>query len=281
MAVDRDVRVGGNRITITEAGQGGRPLLLLHGFTGARTDFERCIDPLAELGWHIVAPDQRGHGDSDKPADEASYSFDLFRADALELADVLGWSTFALLGHSMGGMIAQLVATGSPDRVAALVLMDTSGAGLEVDEKLRDLGIEVARTQGTGVIADLTAGKDGPLTNEAYLRACAEDPTYEARGERNLRAASGAMYAAMLAAITDRTEHYDALVAVTCPTLVIVGSFDEPFIEPSRRMASMIPAARLEVIEGGGHSPQFEAPDAWWQVLSGFLAEVAAGTGEA
>ncbi len=277
MATDRDIALGALRLTVTEAGAGGRPLLLLHGFTGARTDFEHWIDPLAELGYHVVAPDQRGHGASDQPDDEAAYSFEAFRDDALALADALGWDRFALLGHSMGGMIAQHVAIAAPERLAALVLMDTGAGPLSVDPALRDMGIEVARSQGTGVIADLTAGQDGPLTNEAYLRACAEDPTYAARGERNLRAASGAMYAAMLLAITEGEERYGALgAAVTCPTLVIVGSFDEPFIEPSARMAAVIDGAELAVIPDGGHSPQFEAPAAWWSALSGFLRPLGA-----
>ena len=51
-------------LAVAEAGAGGRSLLLLHGFTGAKEDFTEWLDPLAELGWHVVAPDQRGHGES-------------------------------------------------------------------------------------------------------------------------------------------------------------------------------------------------------------------------
>ena len=66
-------------VAVAEAGVGGRPLLLVHGFTGAKEDFTDWLDPLAELGWHAVAPDQRGHGESSQPADEAAYSFDALR----------------------------------------------------------------------------------------------------------------------------------------------------------------------------------------------------------
>ena len=65
-------------LRVAEAGTGGRPLLLLHGFTGAKDDFTDYLDPLAELGWHAVAPDQRGHGASAQPHDEMAYSFDAF-----------------------------------------------------------------------------------------------------------------------------------------------------------------------------------------------------------
>ena len=58
----RTLSVGPVDLAIAEAGDGGRPLLLLHGFTGAKEDFTEWLDPLAALGWHGVAPDHRGHG---------------------------------------------------------------------------------------------------------------------------------------------------------------------------------------------------------------------------
>ena len=73
----RDVRLGDVRLAIAEAGVGGRPILLVHGFTGAKEDFTDFLEPLAERGWHAVAPDLRGHGASDHPGDEASYSLEI------------------------------------------------------------------------------------------------------------------------------------------------------------------------------------------------------------
>ena len=51
----------------------------------------------------------------------------------------------------------------------------------------------------------------------------------------------------------------------------MVGEHDAPFRRPSERMAAAIPGARLAVIQGAAHSPQFEAPAAWWAAVSGFL----------
>ena len=276
MVHDRVVDVGDVRLTISEAGVGGRPLLLLHGFTGARNDFERWIEPLAERGWHVVVPDHRGHGDSDKPEAEDAYGFEIFAADALALVDQLGWERFALLGHSMGGMVAQVLTLTAPARVAALVLMDTSHKPLRVDPSLVELGVTTAREHGVHVIADLQSEIDDPLASDAYRRLCEADPDYAARGDRNLRASSPAMYAAMLTAITGPSEdRLDLLAGVGCPALVLVGDQDAPFRKPSERMAATIPDARLAVLPDAGHSPQFESPDAWWAALSGFLDEVA------
>lgn len=280
MVRDRTVSLGEVELTISEAGAGGRPLLLLHGFTGARTDFDRWLEPLAEAGWHVVAPDHRGHGASDKPDDEAAYSFETFAHDALALADLLGWERFVLLGHSMGGMIAQVLTLAAPARVAALVLMDTSHKAVRIDPNLVDLGVATARAEGVHVIADLLSSVDDPLETEAYRRLCEADPDYAAHGDRNLRASSPAMYAAMLTLITSQGDRLDELaVGVRCPTLVLVGDQDAPFRKPSDRMAAAIPGARLMVLPDAGHSPQFESPDAWWGALSSFLSEVAASPG--
>ena len=98
---------------------GGRPLMLVHGFTGAKEDFSDFLLRLAERGWHVVAPDLRGHGASDKPDDEGAYALPIFAGDVFALADTLGWSSFTLLGHSMGGMIAQHMLLAAPDRIDA------------------------------------------------------------------------------------------------------------------------------------------------------------------
>src|SRR5438270_1778432 len=119
----RTLHVDGVDLALAEAGDGGRPILLVHGFCGAKEDFADHLDRLGELGWHAVAPDLRGHGSSEHPSGETAYDFDVFVADLVALADELGWPRFVLLGHAMGGMLAQLVALEHPDRVAALILM--------------------------------------------------------------------------------------------------------------------------------------------------------------
>jgi 3-oxoadipate enol-lactonase len=276
---DRVLQVGDIALTVSEAGPGGRPLLLVHGYTGARSDFADYLEPLAARGWHVVAPDLRGHGDSSKPPAEDAYSLAIFATDLLGLADVLGFARFAILGHSMGGMLTQELVLREPDRVTALILMDTGHGALAVDPELVELGVTVARTEGIDVVADVMAmTDDGPLTNAAYLRLVDEDPTYKERGDRNLRAASPAMFAAMLQQISQQEDRLERLAGLDLPTLVIVGELDEPFVEPSRRMAEAIVGARLAMVPDGGHSPQFEAPEAWWVAVSTFLDEVAADT---
>ena len=275
---ERSVDNGSIHLTIAEEGVGGRPLMLVHGFTGAKEDFADFVVPLASRGWHVVAPDLRGHGASDKPTDEAAYTLPIFAGDVLALADTLGWERFTLLGHSMGGMIAQHILLGAPDRIEALVLMDTAHGPLEGLVDPATIGRAIAFVRANGIEAWKLAQDANPtLRSPADERVRAERPGYIEFGDRKLLAASPAMVASVLGQFATVDDRLEQLAAHFTPTLVIVGEQDAPFVGPSERMADVMPGASLAVIPDGGHSPQFEAPDAWWSALSTFLDRVQEG----
>jgi len=270
------VEVGGVRMAVLEAGRGGRPLLLVHGFTGCKEDFADEVPRLAELGFHVVAPDLVGHGSSTHHDDESAYSFAGFAADLLALADHLGWGRFDLVGHSMGGMVAQVLVLDHRERVDRLVLMDTHHGRIEdLDAELVAMGVEVARTQGLEVIQQLLREVQDPTDSPAYERVCAERPGYREWAEAKMLACSPAMYAAMLAAMEAADDRLERLAELSCPTLVVVGELDRSFVAGSERLAATIPGARLAVLPDGGHCPQFEATDAWRAAVDGFLAPAA------
>jgi pimeloyl-ACP methyl ester carboxylesterase len=271
---ERTVAVGDIELVIAESGVGGRPLLLLHGFTGTKEDFTEWLDPLAARGWHAVAPDHRGHGASTHPESEDAYSFSLFAQDTLALADALGWDRFALLGHSMGGMVAQVMAITASPRLTALVLMDTGHGPVDgLDPDLVAAAIGIVRDKGIDVLADLVADMSSPLDTEAHRRLRAERPGYAEFEDRKMRASSPFMYAAMSAVFLSGPDRLDDLARLpgSLPALVIVGDQDTPFIGPSKRMTTAIAGASLAVIADAGHSPQFENPAGWWTALSAFL----------
>jgi 2-succinyl-6-hydroxy-2,4-cyclohexadiene-1-carboxylate synthase len=114
----------GVRLAVERTGE-GPPFLMVHGFTGAKEDFADHAPRFAEHT-EVVLFDHRGHGASDKPADVAAYSLDRLAEDTLQVADALGFERFTLLGYSMGGMVARRLVLAHPERVGALVLLDTS-----------------------------------------------------------------------------------------------------------------------------------------------------------
>ncbi len=276
---ERTVEIAGHggpvSIALAEAGSGGRPLLLVHGFTGAKEDFTDFLDPLAERGWHAVAPDQRGHGASSQPEEEEAYTFQAFAADLFGLLDALGWERCVALGHSMGGMVVQTAILERPERFDGLVLMDTSHRGLRADPELIELGVALARTEGIAAVlaAQEALGADQPLGTGPHQRLVDTREGYKAFGDRKMLASSAHMYAAMLQTITAATsiDRLPDLPRIAVPTLVLVGEEDAPFRKPSARMAEEIPGAELVVLPDGGHSPQFECTELWWKALTAFL----------
>jgi 3-oxoadipate enol-lactonase len=277
MVSTRGVHVGDVQLRIAEAGEGGRPFLLVHGFTGAKEDFTDALDLLAARGWHAVAPDLRGHGDSDKPEGEDRYSLEIFAADLLGLVDALRWERLLLLGHSMGGMVAQHIAVTHRERLTGLVLMDTTHGPVDwVDQESFAMGRALVVEHGMAALleAQKTRRDTDPLVSPASLRLLRERPGYEEFGDRKFLAASEHMWLAMSAELRAQSDRLASLERVRVPTLVLVGEQDTPFIPHSERMAKTIPGARLAVIPDAGHSPQFENTDGWWAALGPFLEEV-------
>ena len=267
------------KLDFVEEGAGGRPFMLVHGFTGAKEDFTEWLKPLAEAGWHAVAPDNRGHGSSEKPDDVALYTFDALADDLLALASKL-WgddTPFVLLGHSMGGMVAQVIALRCPDRIAGLVLMDTLYGPLPFvsSDDIAD-AIAVVQEQGVEGLHAIFEERGSTLDTPAHLRLLAERPGYKEFNDRKFLDTAPAAYAGLLTAMFESADRLDSLRALKMPTLVITGDQDKPIVQPSHDMAAAIPGAELAIIPDAGHSPQFENPDAWWTALSAFLVRVGA-----
>ena len=123
---------------LDEGPRNGDPVLLIHGF--ASTMAVNWINPgwvqtLTEAGYRVVALDNRGHGDSDKPHDAAVYTPQAMAGDAAALLDHLGIGRAHVMGYSMGARISAFLAIGHPDRVETLVF---GGLGIGMVEGVGD-----------------------------------------------------------------------------------------------------------------------------------------------
>ena len=116
-------RSDGNQIAFDVTGQ-GPTIILLHGGGGSRQSWHKIgyVDG-AKDSFRVIAMDIRGHGESDKPIDQASYTTDQLVRDILAVADYCGANTFVLWGFSYGGNISRYLAAQS-DRVAGSIIMD-------------------------------------------------------------------------------------------------------------------------------------------------------------
>ncbi len=116
-------QTNGIRLHCIEAGPRNGPLvILLHGFPEFWWGWRYQIGSLAQAGFRVLAPDQRGYNLSDKPTGRRAYHIDTLAKDVIGLADALGRETFHLVGHDWGGIVAWWVATRYPQRVTKLVI---------------------------------------------------------------------------------------------------------------------------------------------------------------
>jgi haloacetate dehalogenase len=123
--------VNGIRLAYDQSGA-GYPLMLLHGFPRTRRLWSRVTPALAER-FTVVAPDRRGYGDSERPAQPAAFDGSVIAQDHMQLARQLGWDRFLVAGHDRGAPIARRMAAGYPETIAGAVILDTlpQGAGYE------------------------------------------------------------------------------------------------------------------------------------------------------
>jgi pimeloyl-ACP methyl ester carboxylesterase len=262
--------VNGVELVYDDLGRGARPFVLVHGFTGFRDDFRDQLPALAALGRTIVY-DHRGHGDSSRSDDPASYDFAQLIDDLRDLLDALGAAPCDLLGHSMGGMIALRFALAYPRRVASLVLMDTAARAPDHMPRapLAAAGA-IARSDGMATLAALLRGRaaDDPTRPEAERRLEREmgDAFWERR-RRRLVAMDPEAFAVLALELVDQTPLTDRLHEITCPTLVMVGEQDVGFLSPASELAEGIRPAKLVTIPAAAHSPQLENPAAWMTAI--------------
>jgi 2-succinyl-6-hydroxy-2,4-cyclohexadiene-1-carboxylate synthase len=278
---ERRVAVNGVELAVEEHGAGARALVLVHGFSGFRQDFAPVIDALLPHAQRIVALDLRGHGASTHTGDAATYTLDVLADDVRGALAALGIARCDLLGHSMGGMLAQRVALADPQRVALLLLMSTSAEALEwINEDHIRLAAYVGSEQGMTKLAEVLRARaaDDPTRGEADRRLERAWGAERFWGWRDARviAMDPVAYQALGLALKRAPDFRAHLSALRCPALVAVGALDAEFVEASPRLAAAIRGARHVVIPNAGHQPQLEAPAAFVDALREHLARVRA-----
>lgn len=283
----------GQKLCYQTFGDGRAPAILLVMGLGAQMvlwDDSFC-ESLARCGYRVIRFDNRDIGRSsriDIPvkvdfADlvmkqmrgepiNAPYALKDLAADAVGLLDALDIKRAHVVGASMGGMIAQEMALGAPDRIDQLILMSTSHGPIdELDSETVEVGLAVLREQGLPALLELITllPKAEPTASEVRVRA--ERPGYVEFADGKVHRCSGAMYAAMGMELTSRPDRLADLESLSMPTLVIVGDEDRLMLAPSHRIAQAVPGAELVVVPDAAHCPQFENPDPWWKAVSSFL----------
>ena len=262
--------VAGSRLGYVRTGS-GPALVLLHGFASSIYTWKDVIPALARTH-DVVALDLPGFGASDQPP---GLSWEDLPRSVFGLMDRLGIPRASLVGNSLGGAVAVMLAVDRPDRVERLALVDS--AGYNLDPADRPLLLRLVGSPVNGVVRALPVRRllvrlalrqvfhDDRLVTpervEEYLAPMARPGALAAL--RSLTASQGVGAADFARRIGD----------VAAPTLIVWGREDRWIpLEQGRRFEAAIRGSRLVVIDECGHMPQEERPEPFLEAVSPFLA---------
>ncbi|MCB9680618.1 MAG: alpha/beta hydrolase [Alphaproteobacteria bacterium] len=271
----------------------GRTVVLLHGKNFSGAYWGPTVEALTGAGYRVVVPDQIGFGKSSKPA-AFQYTFHALAEATLDLLDALEVDRFAVVGHSMGGMLATRLALLHPDRVEQLVLLNPIGLE-DWQEKVPYVGVDAwyaaerAKTP-EGIQAYMTASYFDGHWKPAYAPLTTMLAGWQVGPDVDRIAWTSALTYDMI--FTQPVIHDVDRLAV--PTLLLIGDRDRTALGKNlvpaevaatmgdyprlaREAAARIPGATLVLLPGLGHLPQVEAPAKTHKALIAFLDGGSAG----
>jgi non-heme chloroperoxidase len=239
----------GVRLQYADSGpRDGRPVLLLHGYSDSSFSFSRILE-LMPADLRLIIPDQRGHGDSERPAD--GYTPGALAEDAIAVLDALGVASADVVGHSMGSFVAQHMAVRAPHRVSGLVLVGSAvtPANAVVRSMMADVGA-LSDPVDPAFVREFQMSTLYRPVPEAFLdRVIAESLKLPAR-----------VWKSVLAGLLDASAMPAG--AIGCPTAILWGDHDAIFGRSEQDdLLRRIPGAWLHVFRDVGHDPQWEVPE--------------------
>ena len=243
----------------------GPPVVLIHGYTDNARDWVPLI-PFLNKHDRLIVVDIRGHGQSDKP--ECCYSKIDFAYDIELLLNALHIQKADIVGHSLGSMIAQVLAEQWPDRVRKVILISSTGGpepGTIPKKPSYDFAAEIRKLKEP-------IDPDSPFMVEWWASPTPVNEEFIRRQRRDAAGIPLAVWLAVLEQGANASDIQSNLPKLKAPTLLIWGSKD-PIMEEDVRQSlrDALPGAKVKVFEGLGHNPFWEEPEAVAKVVNGFL----------
>ncbi|NED14632.1 alpha/beta hydrolase [Streptomyces sp. SID9124] len=251
------------------------PVLLLHGLMGRASHWASTADWLAERH-RPVGLDQRGHGDSEKPAD-GPYTRDAYVADAEAVIEQLGLAPVTLVGHSMGALTAWQLAAKRPDLVRALVICDMRASALgaasqrEWEDWFRSWPLPFESPDAVR----RWFGEEDPWTERPSASRGAFYAEVMAEGDDGWRPVFSRRQMLESRATWVFDAHWEELAQVRCPTLVLRGLDGELGRAEAQEMVRVLPRGQYAEVADAGHLVHFDQPDGWRAAVEPFLQQLA------
>jgi N-formylmaleamate deformylase len=248
----------GIRIHYLRTGGARPPVVLLHGLMGSGA----CWTPLASAldgEFDVVMPDARGHGGSSAP--DHGYRYDDLASDVVGLIRTLGLSRPVLVGHSMGGMTAAVVARRGAEILRGLILVDPTFLSSARQREVHESDVADQHRQ-------VLCSAKSELVARARARHPHRSPELvEIQAEARLRTRLAAFDV-----LTPPSPAYrDVVAAIDVPSLLVIG--DSPVVTPdmAAELCGVNPRLRVEQIPHAGHGLPFDQPERLGEVVVSFL----------
>jgi pimeloyl-ACP methyl ester carboxylesterase len=267
----------GARIYYEETGS-GTPILFIHEFGG---DYRSWQDQVRRFGrgWRCITWSARGYPRSDAPDDPALYGQDSFNGDAIAVLDAAGAAKAHVVGLSMGGYTALMLATRFPERVISCVAAG-AGSGALKATRAQFLEESLARASEFERAGRIDAASYGlsptrvqlqskdPIGWRVFVEQLAEHPAHAAaKTLRTVQAGRSSLY-----------DLEKELAGIKLPVLLLVGDEDEPCLDVNLWMKRLMPTARLGLLPASGHAINLEEPELFNLLVERFVTEVERGS---
>ncbi|RFU66305.1 2-succinyl-6-hydroxy-2,4-cyclohexadiene-1-carboxylate synthase [Peribacillus glennii] len=249
----------------------GKPLLLLHGFTGSLETWSSLVQKY-ESRYQFIMVDLIGHGKTDSPHDYTRYTTEKAAEDLKNILETLGIKKACLLGYSLGGRLALSFACIYPEYVDRLVLESASpGLLTEKERKIRrESDRQLAERITRNGVADFIEYWQGiPLFKTQ--QSLPEDKRQEMRRQRLSNSETGLAGSLLGMGTGSQPSWWDHLQNLQFPVMLVTGEFDEKFCTIARQMQKLINNCEWKIIKGAGHAIHVEVDEKFGKIVSEFL----------
>ncbi|QGG95315.1 alpha/beta fold hydrolase [Actinomarinicola tropica] len=280
------IQIHGHDVTYRRGGR-GEVVVLIHGLAGSSRTWREIMPTLAD-SYDVIAPDLLGHGESAKPVGD--YSLGAFASGLRDLLGALDVPSATIVGQSFGGGVAMQLAYQHPELCDRLVLIASGGLGREVSWLLRLVTLPGVEHLMPLVFPRVAADRGEDL-NRFLARRGVHLPHVAEMWRAYASLAGVENRAAFIRTIRGVVEPRGQVVsaldrlylAAHLPTLIVWGDADDIIpVSHAHAAHAAIPGSRLVILDGVGHFPHLQAPDALLEALTDFLATTpAAGSSAA
>jgi len=266
------VEVNGQTFHIETAGA-GRPLVLLHGFTGSAANW-RAHQPAFTSRFRVIAIDLLGHGRSASPADAARYSMAHCVEDMNGILAALQVDAAIMLGYSLGGRVALSFSATHPQRLSRLLVVSGSPGLASAEERAARVASDealAAQIEREGLEAFVDYWENIPLF--ASQKSLPPTVRAELRQQRLQNTSRGLANSLRGLGVGAQPALWEKLSEIKTPTLLLAGEADTKFVTIAQRMAKKMPNAQLQIVPGAGHAVQLERPAEFQRLVLDFLGK--------